>query len=143
NERNVPLEKIFREIKRQTGYVFFYNQEFLHKARNVTVQLRDAPLTDALDQCLKGQPLSYVVENKSIIITEKPAAPERRSREPQAAPADSMGVRGNVTDEPGSSVPGVNVVIRVTTHSVITDQDRNCYLQNVPDDAILVFSFVG
>ncbi|HLT81656.1 MAG TPA: SusC/RagA family TonB-linked outer membrane protein [Cyclobacteriaceae bacterium] len=143
NERNAPLEKIFREIKRQTGYVFFYNQEFLRKARNVTVQLRDAPLTDALDQCLKGQPLSYVIENKSIIITEKPAAPERRSREPQAAPADSIGVRGNVTDETGSSVPGVNVVIRGTTHGVITDQDGNYYLQNVPDDAILVFSFVG
>src|SRR5690606_19264290 len=79
NERNAPLERIFGEIKRQTGYVFFYNQDFLRKARTVTVQLRDAPLTDALDQCLKGQPLSYVIENKSIIITEKPAAPERRS----------------------------------------------------------------
>lgn len=143
NERNAPLETIFTQIKRQTGYVFFYNQEFLRKASRVTVRLEDVPLTDALDQCFMGQPLSYVIENRTIIITEKPMAPKRESPEREQSPADSLGIRGKVTDETGEGLPGVNIVIKGSTQGTISEYDGTYAISNVPDDAILVFSFVG
>src|SRR5689334_3680338 len=36
NERNVSLEKVFKKITRQTGYVFFYTDDLLSEARKVS-----------------------------------------------------------------------------------------------------------
>src|SRR5690606_1913551 len=98
---------------------------------------------DALDQCLTGQPLSYVIENKTIIITEKTLPSKRESREREEPPADTVRIRGKVTDDTGIGIPGVNVVIKGTTQGTISDYDGTYAIADVPDDAILVFSFVG
>ena len=52
-------------------------------------------------------------------------------------------VAGTVTDESGSALPGVTVVVKGTTTGTLTDVSGNYVLTNVSDDAILVFSFVG
>ena len=52
-------------------------------------------------------------------------------------------IRGKVTDENGSELPGVNVLVKDTGIGTITDVEGN-YSLNVPDDVTtLVFSYVG
>ena len=51
-------------------------------------------------------------------------------------------VSGTVTDANGP-LPGVNVIVKGTTQGVTTDFDGNYTIENVPSDAVLVFSFVG
>ena len=51
-------------------------------------------------------------------------------------------VSGTVTDADGP-LPGATVAIKGTSTGTTTDFDGNYTLNNVPDDAILVFSFVG
>lgn len=52
-------------------------------------------------------------------------------------------VSGKVTsEEDGSALPGVNVLVKGTTTGTITDFDGN-YKITVPDDAELLFSFIG
>ncbi|WP_339863840.1 TonB-dependent receptor [uncultured Algoriphagus sp.] len=59
---------------------------------------------------------------------------------------DSFGqnvpVSGTVVDDTGFPLPGVNVVIKGTTNGTVTDLDGN-YSLEVPEDAVLVFTFVG
>jgi len=58
--------------------------------------------------------------------------------------AQERTVQGKVTsDEDGSPLPGVNVVIKGTTVGTITNADGDYRLAVTGDDAILVFSFVG
>jgi len=53
-------------------------------------------------------------------------------------------VTGTVTDATdGNTLPGVSVVIEGTTIGTTTDVDGNYELQNVPEDAVLEFSFIG
>jgi TonB-linked SusC/RagA family outer membrane protein len=52
------------------------------------------------------------------------------------------GVEGTVRDKNGP-LPGVNVVVKGTTISTSTDFDGKYILKNIPDNARLVFSFVG
>lgn len=40
-------------------------------------------------------------------------------------------------------IPGVNVIIKGTTHGVTTDFDGNYSISNVDSDAVLIFSFLG
>ncbi|MFT7195924.1 MAG: TonB-linked SusC/RagA family outer membrane protein [Marinoscillum sp.] len=52
-------------------------------------------------------------------------------------------VSGNVTDDSGETVPGVNVILKGTTTGTTTDLDGN-YRLSVPEDgATLVYSFIG
>src|SRR5580658_7674279 len=57
SETDVPLKKVFKEIRRQTGYLFFYSDELLQQARKVTIHLQDASLEQVLDSCFRDQPL--------------------------------------------------------------------------------------
>ena len=59
-------------------------------------------------------------------------------------PAIAQGrtVQGIVTDDSGEPLPGVTIVVKGTTAGVTTGSEGS-YSINVPDNAILVFSFVG
>lgn len=52
-------------------------------------------------------------------------------------------VSGTVVDETGQPLIGVNVKLKGTTIGVITDLDGNFTLKGVPEDAVLVVSYVG
>lgn len=56
--------------------------------------------------------------------------------------AADLTVSGRVTDETGSGVPGVNVVVKGTTNGTQTDTDGR-YSITAPDNATLVVSYVG
>src|SRR5882724_1695354 len=56
SQKNVPLPTVLKEIERQSGYRFFYNESLLQKVTNVSVEVKNATLGDALDACLKDQP---------------------------------------------------------------------------------------
>ncbi|NQZ75467.1 MAG: SusC/RagA family TonB-linked outer membrane protein [Ekhidna sp.] len=60
-----------------------------------------------------------------------------------AANGQDKTVTGTVSDaQDGITLPGVTVVVKGTTNGVATDIDGN-YSIEVPEDAILVFSFIG
>ncbi|MEI7526951.1 MAG: TonB-dependent receptor, partial [Mariniphaga sp.] len=52
-------------------------------------------------------------------------------------------ISGKVTDSSGATLPGVSVVVKGSTIGVITDGNGNFSLSNIPENAILQFSFVG
>lgn len=55
----------------------------------------------------------------------------------------SVTVKGTITDETGELLPGATVVVKGTTNGAITNMDGNYTVANIPEDATLVFSFVG
>lgn len=58
--------------------------------------------------------------------------------------AQERTISGQVVDDNGESLPGVNVVLKGSTQGTITDLDGNYKVPlNGDDDAILVFSFIG
>ncbi len=52
-------------------------------------------------------------------------------------------VSGRVIDGTDMPLPGVNIVVKGTSNGTTTDFDGNYSLDEVADDAVLVFSFVG
>src|SRR4029079_44059 len=67
--KNVPLQKVFTEIKKQTGYSFAYTELALAGAHNVTVVVKDATPELVLNICLKDQPLSFKIVDQTIVIS--------------------------------------------------------------------------
>ncbi len=54
-----------------------------------------------------------------------------------------VSVSGTVVDDLGNPLPGVTVVVKGTTNGTVTDSDGAYTLRNIPENATLVFSFVG
>src|SRR5690348_404673 len=72
--RNMPLLKVFRLLKGQTGYDFLYDAELVRKAGNVDMDLKNVSLEKALDVTLKGTSLAFTILDRTVVI--KPKQPD-------------------------------------------------------------------
>lgn len=54
-----------------------------------------------------------------------------------------LSVNGNVTDESGVPLPGVSITVKNTNQGTSTNLEGNYSFEEVPEEAVLVFSFVG
>lgn len=140
--KNVPLEKVFSEIEQQTGYAFFYNDADMQKARPVTLSLKNENLKSALGEILKNQMLTYSVEGKTIFIHAAPVEnflpTSQTLSELQQNP-----VHGTVMDAATKHpLIGVTVQVKGTSTGTTTGENGEFSL-SAPDNAVLVFSYVG
>jgi TonB family protein len=52
-------------------------------------------------------------------------------------------IRGKVTAEDGSGIPGVNVLIKGSTIGTVSDANGNYQIESTEEDPTLVFNFIG
>lgn len=146
SEENASLKKVFREIKKQTGYTFFYNSALLDKTHPVTIRVKDEDMREVLDKCFQDQPLSYNIVNKTIVIAPRKEAsfitrPVLTSTDTLPA---RMTITGRIVDEKGRPIPSVSVIVQDGKESGGTGSDANgeFHLPARPG-ATLVISSVG
>ncbi|MGN6508051.1 MAG: SusC/RagA family TonB-linked outer membrane protein, partial [Chitinophaga sp.] len=137
--KNVRLTTIFSEIRKQTGYVVFYDNNLIHSAQPVTVALKDVPVETLLRVSLQGQGMSFSITDKTISILKLPPIPKLLMPIVQQA----VPLTGKVTDDTGSPLPGVTVIIKGTRTGTMTDEKGEFKLPDVKDEATIVFSYIG
>lgn len=138
-KKNAPLTEIFKEIRQQTGYDFFYELSWLEKAKPVNINVSNIPLTEALNQCFKDQPLTYTITGTTIVLKLKPA-PALLTE--VIAPA-GFDVRGIVLDENGTPLALANVKVKGSDRITTTNNRGEFHLKNVESNTVLVISSVG
>jgi TonB-linked SusC/RagA family outer membrane protein len=137
--KKASLKQVFAEISRQTGYDVVWAADKIKDSKSIDLNFKDAPLNEVLDYCLEKQQLSYRIEDKTILIERKQRSVLERIADYFAA----IDVKGKVVDEQGASLPGASVMIKATNRIVITDSRGEFSFGNVPQNAILVVSFIG
>src|SRR6186997_1795893 len=70
--KSVPLEEVLTTIKSQAGVVFFYEGSVLRHAKPVTINCKNVTLETALNEVFKSQPLTWVMEGKTVTIFKRP-----------------------------------------------------------------------
>lgn len=138
--KNTPLEKVFGEIEVQTGFVFIYKDETV-KDKRISIQVSNVTLSQALDECLKGQALSYQIVGKSVAIKANKKDTDQIGGEPTGTPP-FIDVRGRVVNEKGEPLTGVTVLVKGSTKKTMTDSNGEFSLATVEQDAVLVFSHI-
>ena len=131
-DKNYTVKELFQTIEDKTTYRFFYNDDLADLNKTVSVAEQSIQVKDLLNLIFSGTTVSYkMLENDMIIVALKNVLHQ------------GITITGIVTDGPGESIPGVNVMIKGTSMGVVTDTNGK-YSINVPDtDAVLIFSFVG
>jgi len=138
-EKNAPLEQIFDQIRQQTGYDFLYNKNLLKKARPVNIDLKNATMEETLTACFAGQPFTFSLQEKTIVVKDK--APTFLER--VVATLNSIDASGRVVDSENRPLPGASVKVKKTGKGVSTDKDGRFFLRGVEEGAVLVVSFIG
>lgn len=137
---NFSLHKIFEEVRKQTGYQFFYADEVMVTAKKVTINKKKASLEEVLDYCFKDQDLAYTITDNTIIVSKKITSPITI---PTAIPeVVFVEIKGTVTDQKGQPVVGVSVINERTKRGTTTDANGNYTIQAEEGD-VLHFSYVG
>jgi hypothetical protein len=99
--KNAPLERAFRAIEKQTDYRFVYTQEDIAKAKHVNLQVNNGSLAEVLGLCFKDQPITYILDNKHILINSRQ---ERKHRIIQDGEDLAININGHVVKENSKSV---------------------------------------
>jgi TonB-linked SusC/RagA family outer membrane protein len=128
---NISLRSIFKELKAQSGYNFFYTDNLLKDASLVDINVRNTEFKDVLKLIFDGQDLDYLVRDKTVIIKER------------KAPVQEI-ISGFVGDKKDRKpIPGVTVSIKGTKSMVQTDKNGK-FTISVPSGArALEFRYLG
>lgn len=140
---NILLEKVFTVIKQQTGYLFLYPADVVKDASKVSIHVKNAPLEEALTQALKGQPLRYMIQNKTIVISKNREAGDNKKPDDKNIIAPPVDVKGRVLNHKGEPLAGANVKVKGSSIGGITNADGVFDLKGVGEQAVLEISYLG
>ncbi|WP_394678729.1 SusC/RagA family TonB-linked outer membrane protein [uncultured Sphingobacterium sp.] len=136
--QRATLAKAISEIRKTTKYDFAYSEELLKKAGPISVNLKNANITEVLNKMFSDQPISYKIADGIIILKEKPSngnsiAPSRNKET----------IKGRVVDDKGNPLAGATIQVKGT--SFITTSDGAGFFE-IPDDFLgsdLQISYLG
>ena len=137
SKENGDLRSVLRELRKQTGYLFMYNNQVIKKARPITIHVTNTELSEVLMKIFKDQPLTYELDENTIIIKE-PGQPSADQTEKQAP----IRITGKVVDKKGISIPGVTVQVKGTSTVTSTSVDGT-FTINAEKGSIIQFRFIG
>lgn len=141
HQKNTPLEKVFREITKQTGFLFFYADGLIKKNDKVTVIVNNASLEQALNLCFANLLLTYTIVDKTIVIKEaakaSPILPTTDS-----SSLSSIIILGRVVNAAGEPLASATVAEKGTKNLAIANEDGSFRIAVKNSKSVLVISYV-
>ena len=136
----VKLTSLFKAIEKETKYRFAFSNDIIPNGRTVTINVKEMPVSQVLNEVFSKTNLKYrFVEGSGIFIISKKT--EFPDADMQAAVIRT--VTGKVTNAEGEPLSNVSVQIKNSTKATTTNAD-GAFSIDVEDNAnALIFSFVG
>ncbi|WP_316818782.1 SusC/RagA family TonB-linked outer membrane protein [Pedobacter nyackensis] len=139
SQKNTTLNQVFREIRKQTGYNVFWERDVLKGSATVNAEFKNASLDQVMDKCLEGRALTFTIQDNTIVIQKK----EKSIIDKVMDYLTVIDIRGKVLDENDRPLPGATVKVKGGTKIALTNANGEFVLQGVPENAVLVVSYLG
>ncbi len=134
NEKNVSLIAVLTKIGVQSGYDVVYNRDALTSYRVAELNLKGASVEQALKASLANLPLSFIIEDKMIMIRRKVQVVDKTIE---------TNVTGTIRDSlTKESLPGVNIRVKGKSISAISTPQGTFSIKADMGD-VIVFSYIG
>ncbi len=136
NMHQCDVGTLLKEIRKQTGLRFVFNEEHIMKVDRFDVVVKNKTVKEVLDNVFAKSDLKWYFENDVIFIVHQTS--------PKVAQDSILSVKGIVKDEKGEVLPGVTILVKGTTLGVATDVNGKFTL-HMPqrDSVVLLVSFIG
>jgi TonB-linked SusC/RagA family outer membrane protein len=130
NLKSADFKKVITAIQKQTNYHFVFSERKI-PAKNISINVQNENVTNVLDQLLANTEFTYTqLANNLIVITGKNEVVVNKV------------VTGKIVDDKGMPLPGVSIKVKGTGTGTVSDAN-GAFSINVPDNAVLVISFIG
>ncbi|AYB31963.1 SusC/RagA family TonB-linked outer membrane protein [Chryseolinea soli] len=134
--KNATVQEVLKQLSRKTGISIVYDEAYFEKASRIDIDVKDVPLENVLDICLKQSGYSYSVQGSTVVIEKGKSFPKGHFTN------NVITVSGVVSEPTGPVLPGVSVIIKGTKSGTVTDSN-GAYTIQAQETDILVFSFIG
>lgn len=138
--RNKTVKEVLDYIEKNSEFIFFYYNDAIDTKRNVSLSVKNRPVTVVLDQLFKGTDVRYEINDRQISLKKESARPAPEKKEPQIRI-----VTGTVTDaSTGEPLIGAAVMVKnVAGKGTVTDLDGRFSIELTEDNPSLLFSSIG
>lgn len=160
NLQSVEVKKILAEIEKQTNVRFVFSNNAIRATNRISFTANAEKISDALPALLSPFGISYEVAGTRILLkktnNQSAIAPDviiPQESAPGVSPIGSTGsifsrietvnVRGRVLNENGIPEVGVTVFVKGTQQGTFTNEKGEYLLENVPEDAVLIFTAIN
>lgn len=139
-ENHVTLEKLFREIRKQTGYDVLIATTKVENSKMINADFKDAPLKEVLEKALDPKVFSYTIENRTVVIKLKQVSILHRLNELFS----DGNAEGKVVDSAtGKPIARVTIMVKGTRKVVVTGDNGRFKFTDLPENSILIFTCIG
>ncbi|MDE6451461.1 MAG: carboxypeptidase-like regulatory domain-containing protein, partial [Odoribacter sp.] len=133
-----PLLDVFNEIKLQSGYKIFYNEEKVNTRTNVSISISGLPLDESLKRLLTPLKLDFEIINSTIVISVANDIAAAHGK-PQ-----NIKITGIVSDEKGLPLPGATIrLLGPQSTGSVSDNNGNFSIRVISLQDELLISFIG
>ena len=134
--KNVTLKQVFDEIEKNSEFIIVYSDDMVDVSKTVSVNADDATVNAVLDQAFQKTNLSFVISDRQIAITAKPA------NVPINSVQQTKELNGIVNDSKGEPLVGVTIYVKETTIGTTSNFEGSFTLEVPADAKTLVFSYI-
>ncbi len=133
------IEKVFKEIRKQTGFEFVYDKKDLNDDK-LSIDQKNKSLAYILKDVSQKTRLEFLRKNDNIIVRRSGFFDEKVSEQFEGT---QVSISGIINDENNSALPGATILEKGTSNGTISDVDGAYSLTVSSENATLVVDFVG
>ncbi|WP_188112153.1 SusC/RagA family TonB-linked outer membrane protein [Aquimarina sp. RZ0] len=151
----VALQVVIHEIEEKSGYSFFYEHYLTDFSKKVSIQTREENIQSVLNTVFKDTDIRFeIYKDQILLFPESVKMSDQKAKRllssinkksitaSQQSGIVQNAIKGVVTGDDGTPLPGVNVLVKGTNKGALTDFDGNYQIASSVGD-ILVFSYIG
>ena len=137
--KNKRVEDVLREIEENTDFRFFYQREQVDVERIVNINVNEQNVETILNQLFYNRNVTFEIRQDNLILLKRTPGKNEFNIDGE----QQKTISGKVIDDTGVTLPGVTVIVKGSTQGTVTNENGEYSLTSVPQDATLLFSFVG
>ena len=136
--QNSQVKDVLNQIENQSEFFFMFDNKQVDVERRIDLDVSSLSVEKVLQLLFEGTDVDYKVVNRQILLFKNGSAAN------QSQPTQpTKKVTGKVVDSTGAPLTGVSIVIKGTNNGTVSDANGNYSLGSVPENATLLFSFIG
>ena len=136
---NKTVKEVLDYIEKNSEFIFFYYNKAIDTKRNVSLSVKDKPITVILNQLFEGTDVRYEIKDRQISLKKEETQQSSKDNKKRKKRTLTGWVLDEDTNEP---LVGVSIMAQGENRGIVTGIDGSFSIE-VYNDTKLQFSYIG